>query len=102
MGRLYEVMRQEEVCTVVFVHTHLFHLNRFHPFRRHYEAVSSAARERSFHVIQSLPYFVGHDINKLWFHLADSHPNAKGHALLADASREGFDGLPSECSATRY
>ena len=34
------------ICTQVLIHTKLYYLHFLHPFRRHYEAVATAARER--------------------------------------------------------
>jgi len=95
--RLAGLARQRGICAVMLVHTKLYSLGWLHPFRRHYELVAQAARERGFHVIQSWPYFEGRSSAELRLNAIDSHPNAEGHALLFEALRDGLATLPDAC-----
>jgi lysophospholipase L1-like esterase len=97
LGRLAELARQRELCAVMLVHTKLYSLGWLHPFRRHYDLVAEAARERGFHVIHSWPSFEGRASAELRINAIDSHPNAEGHALLFEALRDGLAALPNAC-----
>jgi len=95
--RLAELARERELCAVMLVHTKLYSLGWLHPFRRHYDLVAEAARERGFHVVQSWPAFEGKSSAALRINAIDSHPNALGHALLFDALGSGLAALPDAC-----
>lgn len=97
LDRLAEISRERGLCTVVLLHTHLFHLHRLHPLRRHYDAVARAAEARGLYVAPSLPWFEGEDPERLWIGPHDSHPNRLGHRLLAEALLAGLDQLPDAC-----
>jgi lysophospholipase L1-like esterase len=102
LDRLAELVRQRELCAVMLVHTKLYSLGWLHPFRRHYDLVAEAARERGFHVIQSWPSFEGRASAELRINAIDSHPNAEGHALLFEALRDGLANLPDACWERRH
>jgi lysophospholipase L1-like esterase len=97
LERLATLGRREQVCVDVFVHAVIEQLNFAHPFERVYDRVAGAARERGLFVTQSLPFFRGHDAAALRFDIVDSHPNAEGHRLLAEALTEGVLALPPRC-----
>jgi lysophospholipase L1-like esterase len=85
------------ICTQVLIHTKLYYLHFLHPFRRHYEAVATAARERGLTATITFPWFRGHDAPSLWVSTIDTHPNAEGHRLLAEALGAALAELPESC-----
>lgn len=100
LGDLAEGQRALGACAHLLLHTRLQFLHPFHPFRRHYDAVARAARERGLSVTASLPWFLEEDgpATALWVAADDAHPNARGHALLAEALVEGLRrDLPERC-----
>lgn len=103
LDEIAELGRTLERPPVVFVHTVLVHLNRFHPLRPIYFKVGAAAAERGLPVIQSLPHHYGRSSHDLWVDEDDSHPNAVGHRLLAEALAEGLEriGYLASCPSSR-
>jgi lysophospholipase L1-like esterase len=97
LDRLATAAAARDVCVLLLQHTDLHFLHVFHPFRRHYRAVEALARERGFHVQPTHTYFTGHRPPDLWVSLKDPHPNADGHALLAEALWDGLQALPERC-----
>jgi lysophospholipase L1-like esterase len=98
LDRLGTLGRRQRVCVVVFIHAVMQQFNLAHPFERVYEHVEREARARGLHVIQSLPAFRGHAAASLRFDVVDSHPNAEGHRLLAEALALGVWALPAGCA----
>ncbi len=90
LDRLAAIQEARRIPVVVFVHTSLAYLTVFHPFRRVYETIGAAAKERGMPVIQSLEHFQGWSPEALWVGKHDSHPNPVGHRLLAEALHEGL------------
>jgi lysophospholipase L1-like esterase len=97
LEHLAEGTRSLGICTHVLIHTKLYYLHLLHPFRRHYEAVAEAARERGLTATVTFPWFRGRDAPSLWVNAIDSHPNAEGHRLLAEALEAGLAELPESC-----
>jgi lysophospholipase L1-like esterase len=95
--RLANAASTRDVCVLLLQHTDLHFLHVFHPFRRHYRVVEDLARARGFFVQETRSYFSGHRPPDLWVSLVDTHPNADGHALLADALWDGLQALPERC-----
>jgi lysophospholipase L1-like esterase len=96
--------RARGVCAHVFVHTHLGQLDERHPYAEVYARVEAAALARGLSVSQSfdtLARDAAGDPDSLWVSLFDPHPNARGHALLADALYDGLGKLPAECFEPR-
>lgn len=85
-------------CVHVLIHPRLHFLHRLHPFRRHYAAVAAAVRARGLTATVAFPHFLGEDAPSLWVSPTDPHPNARGHALLAEALLEGIaEDVPARC-----
>ena len=97
LDRLAMAAAARDACVLLLQHTDLHFLHVFHPFRRHYRVVEDLARQRGFFVRQSFPYFSGRRTPDLWVSLVDPHPNAAGHAILAEALGDGLDALPARC-----
>jgi hypothetical protein len=53
--------------------------------------ILDAAREAGFVVLDLSDVFEGHDISTLWLSEFDTHPNPKGHRLIADRLYELLD-----------
>jgi hypothetical protein len=101
LDRLAQLGSARRRCVLLLQHTLLHYLNRFHPLRRHYDAVAGAATQRGIFVQPTLPAFLGRDPRPLWVSPVDPHPNATAHRLLADALLEGLLGLPPRCGLPR-
>lgn len=97
LDRLAAIGRREDICVHVLLHTFLAQLDWLHPFQDVYERVATAARERGLTVTESFERFRGRDPVALRVHFADPHPNAAGHAVLAEALRDGLLELPAHC-----
>jgi lysophospholipase L1-like esterase len=97
LDELTQITKTRDVCGVVFLHTFLRALRWQHPFERHYDAVAEAARERGLFVVPSLSYHRSHSPSSLWVNPGDSHPNAEGHTILAEALFDGLQSLPAQC-----
>jgi lysophospholipase L1-like esterase len=89
--------RSRGICGHIFLHTHLTELTSEHRNRPIYDRVAEAARERGLTVTESFPDFVGRDSEALWVNAFDVHPNADGHAILAQALFGGLSALPPAC-----
>ncbi len=90
LDRFATIQQKRDVPVVVFVHTSLAYLTVFHPFRKVYAAIEGAAEQRGLGTIQSFEAFRGRSPESLWLSAFDSHPNAVGHQLLAEALYEGL------------
>jgi lysophospholipase L1-like esterase len=94
---LENIARKRGICAVMLVHTEIASLRLFHPFTAIYDKMEGAALEHGIHVVQSYPYYRWHDSTALRVSAVDSHPNAEGHRLLADALLDGLRELPAQC-----
>lgn len=94
LDRLAELGREQGIPIVVFVHTSIDYLNAWHPLLPVYARIAAAAAARGLPVIESFETFRGRDAEPLRVP-NDHHPNANGHALLAEALRAGLAALPA-------
>lgn len=85
LGRLAEIAKRDGICAVVLIHTQLQALNRFHPYVDIYARVAAAATAKGLIVADSFPYFRGQSARALSVSGIDSHPNSRGHEILATA-----------------
>ncbi len=97
LDRLAAVGRIDGVCAHVFVHTRLEQLVFLHPYRRFYRLIEEEATERGLTVTQSYPKLRWHLAESLRRNVRDSHPNAEGHRLFAEALYDGLRRLPPRC-----
>lgn len=95
--RFAAIGRERGICVDVFLHPVIHQLHFAHPFTRIYARVAEAARARGLFVSEAFPFFHGHDAADLRFNVVDSHPNAEGHRLLAEALVAGLRALPPRC-----
>lgn len=63
----------------------LIDLNEDYPLRDVCETLESFCRKNSIPVLSLLPAFMGEDAPQLWVSAYDQHPNARAHAIAADA-----------------
>lgn len=91
------IVAEREVCGVVFLHTHLLWLASPNPAQPFEDAVAQAAEARGLFVIRSFPDFEGLPEKTLWIGPGDSHPNERGHEILATALFRGLEALPPRC-----
>lgn len=96
------VAKEEGVCATVLLHAGMYSFHSWHPFQRFYDRVAEAAAERGLYVATSYERFEGLEPSELWIHPTDSHPNAKGHKILADALKASIDSLPAECRKPKF
>lgn len=89
--------RKRGTCALVFIHTHLDDLGPGHPYLPMYEAVARAARDVGLPVQESYAHHAWKRPEPLWVRPTDPHPNASGHAILAEALEEGLRALPEAC-----
>lgn len=101
LDRLAAISRERGSCALVLVHTHLQWLNALHPYRRHYRAVIEAAAQRGIPAVESFPAYRGERARSLWVGPFDSHPNARGHEILAEVLVDGLSRLPDACWTPR-
>jgi len=101
LDRLSAISRERGTCTLLLIHTQLYWLSALHPYRRHYQRVSEAARQRGLHAIESFPAFEGEQETSLWVSALDSHPNARAHQILFEVLEEGLHALPPPCWGPR-
>ncbi|MEE3327647.1 MAG: SGNH/GDSL hydrolase family protein [Myxococcota bacterium] len=97
LDRFRNLAREHEVCSHVLIHTHLNELDEDHPYLPIYQLVHSEADERGLPVTSTFADFEGADPLALRLNFIDPHPNAEGHALMAEALARGLSGLPVEC-----
>jgi lysophospholipase L1-like esterase len=95
LRRLALHARHREICAEVLLHAQLFEDRAWlDPI---FARVEEAARAQGLHVTSSVPEFEGVDVESLWIARGDSHPNAEGHRLLAQALARGLAALPDVC-----
>jgi lysophospholipase L1-like esterase len=97
LDSLAAIARKRGLCVVMLVHTEIARLRFFHSFVTIYDRMEQAARERGIHVVQSYPHYRWNDAASLRVSAIDSHPNAEGHRLLANALFDGLRELPEGC-----
>jgi lysophospholipase L1-like esterase len=97
LDRLAALGAAQGACVHMFIHTHLSHLNLFHPFQRIYRRVADAARERGMAITQSLPALRGRDQDRLRLSAFNPHPSPAGHEAFAEVLYEGLMRLPTSC-----
>ena len=63
----------------------LVDLREDYPFRAIVDEILEFGRDAGFRTVDMLPAFIGHDGPELWVSGVDQHPNARGHAIAAEA-----------------
>ena len=96
LEELVRLAKSQGICAHVFVHTRM-NQRWMHPFTRIYRHIANSARERGLSAHISLPFFRGRDGAALRLSVVDSHPNAEGQRLHAEALVAGLDELPAHC-----
>ena len=91
---LVELCHGAGARVVVFTHTRLWFLNRFHPFRPMYDKYAATAAALGAPTIHSFSALRGYRGQDLWVSTVDPHPNAAAHEILAKALADGLEALP--------
>ena len=97
LDRLAEIQEREGICAVVFLNPELIELHDEHPFTPVYDHVAKAARDRGLFTVRSIDAFLDFEPMTLWVARANSHPNIRGHQILADTLLSGLEQLPEYC-----
>ena len=97
LDRFPALARKKSICAHVLIHTHFNELDEDHPYLPIYQMVVEAAEQRGLPVSPTFDRFSGVDPQTLRLHFADAHPNAEGHAILAQALAEGLSEMPMDC-----
>ncbi|MQA28692.1 MAG: hypothetical protein GEU82_02475 [Luteitalea sp.] len=63
-------------------------LTERHPPATAYDAVMKFSASHGVPAVNAFDYFLGHRAGALWINLFDAHPNATGHALMAQAASD--------------
>jgi lysophospholipase L1-like esterase len=97
LDRFAEMARRHGACGFVLVHTNLNELDAGHRFLDIYARIEGAALARGLAARTTFPLHEGRRPLDLKLSISDGHPNAEGHALLAEALLEGIEALPERC-----
>lgn len=79
------VARARNIPVVLVIFPLLVNLDETYPFRAEHALVAATGRESGAVILDLLPEFLGLDPATLWVAPTDSHPNARGHAIAAEA-----------------
>jgi len=68
----------------------LIDLDDSYPFKAEHVLITRVGRENQMIAVDLLPAFVGLEPSSLWVKPTDSHPNARGHSIAAEAIYRGM------------
>jgi lysophospholipase L1-like esterase len=88
LEELLEYCRERDLPVAAVILPYMVQLDERHPPREAYEVVRRWFSDREVPVTVAFDHFSGLNARDLWIHAFDGHPNAKGHALIADAAFE--------------
>jgi len=88
LEELLEYCRKHELRVAAVILPYMVQLDDRHPNREAYEVAGRWFSDRGVPVAVAFDRFRGLNEQDLWIHTFDGHPNAKGHALIADAALE--------------
>lgn len=93
LTKLRDLAQQRSVEVGLVVFPVLVELNEPYPFQRIVDTVTQFSVETGFAVHDLLPDFMGEYAPNYWVSSFDQHPNARGHALVADRLEPFVAGL---------
>jgi hypothetical protein len=100
LGRFAEMGQKNDRCTHLLIHTDLASTDRDDlPYRAVYDRISKAALELGISVTDSTSAHEGLRYAGVRIGGGDSHPNERGHILLAEALARDVVALPPRCRA---
>jgi lysophospholipase L1-like esterase len=88
LREIFSTARRGGAEPAVLVVPYVVQLNDRHGPAPAYQAVLRFCADVGIASVDAFDYFKGHDASKLWINAFDGHPNALGHALMADAAHE--------------
>ena len=86
LNELFKYCYIIDARVAVIIQPYIVTLNYNHPCADAYRVVQSYCQTSDVPVINAFEYFLGLDAFKLWITHFDGHPNAQGHALIANAA----------------
>ena len=86
LKELFKYCYNIDANVAVVIQPYIVTLNNNHPCVDAYRVVQNYCQNSNVPVINSFEYFLGLEAFKLWIHPFDGHPNAQGHALIANAA----------------
>ena len=86
LNELFKYCYNIDARVAVIIQPYIVTLNNNHPCAGAYGVVQSYCQKSNVPVINAFEYFLGLDAFNLWIHPFDGHPNAQGHALIANAA----------------
>jgi lysophospholipase L1-like esterase len=87
LAAIRDIVQKDGVPLVIMIAPDIHDLSPDTPFRGLYAKMESAFQKLDIPTINSFDEFQKHfgtDVPKLWIQSDDPHPNARGHALMAD------------------
>lgn len=85
LARLAHAVAKDGASLTVMLIPELHRLGEPRPFAREYARVAELARADGARVLDLWSEFAGRDARTLWVSDEDAHPNAAGHAIIAEA-----------------
>ncbi len=79
------IANDQNVPVMLVIFPLLYDLDDTYPFRREHALIARTGRESGMIVLDLLPEFMGLEPSALWVKPTDSHPNASGHLITAEA-----------------
>ncbi len=83
IGKLASYAKEKGIGMQIVVLPEM-HQFKDYPFTAVTQAMQSIGDKHGVQVVDLLPYFLNEDPQSLWVTIQDPHPNAKGHALIAE------------------
>lgn len=90
LAEMAALARVHGVPLAVAIFPILVQLDQRHPYTAIYELIANTVRQVGGHPIELLPAFLGQAARPLWVGPADYHPNARAHAIMAQAVEAGL------------
>lgn len=90
LRELSTICQDRDIPLLVMLIPELHQLGEVYPFTDVHQKVAAIFDEQHIEVLDATSAFTGEDPPTLWVSRQDAHPNAKGHAILAEALYNRF------------
>ncbi len=90
LRELSTICQERDIPLLVMLIPELHQLGEDYPFADVHQKVATIFDEQPVEVLDATSAFTGEDPPTLWVSRQDAHPNAKGHAILAEALYNRF------------